>query len=134
MPKITKGGVSNKLVDPDFIAEPGTPVEVAVDEGRPNVGLESEEQPETHQGRALYATDDETTDNEQDKPIDGEAPRTQGKDVKNVDSTEGPDVKRAEPKEDGRLSGRTDAKQDGKQAAEAKPAVGAKPRKANLPK
>lgn len=38
MPKISKGGVSNRLVDPEFIAEPGTPVEVAIDEGRPNVG------------------------------------------------------------------------------------------------
>ena len=39
MPKITKGGVSNRLTaDPDFIAEPGTPVEKAIDEGLPNVG------------------------------------------------------------------------------------------------
>lgn len=106
MPKITKGGVSNRLVDPDFIAEPGTPVEVAVDEGRPNVGLESEEKPETHAGRALYAEDDETTDNEQDKPIDDEAPRTPDKGVRNVDSTEGPD----------------------------KPAAKARPRKMALPK
>ena len=53
MPKITKGGVSNRLVDPDFIAEPGTPVEAAVDEGRPDVGGPSEEQPETHAGYLL---------------------------------------------------------------------------------
>jgi len=37
MPKSNKGGVSNRLVDPDFIAEPGVPVERAVDEGLPNV-------------------------------------------------------------------------------------------------
>lgn len=38
MPKITKGGVSNATVHPDFIAEPGTPVERALDEGLPDVG------------------------------------------------------------------------------------------------
>lgn len=103
MPKITRGGVSNKLVDPDFIAEPGTPVELAVEEGRPDVGGRSEEQPETHAGHALYAEDDETTDNEQDKPIDGRDPdpragtgqgATIGERKPNVDSAEGPDAKR----------------------------------------
>lgn len=44
MPKITRGGVSNRLVDPDFIAEPGTPVEKALDEDLPNVnGTEDED-------------------------------------------------------------------------------------------
>jgi hypothetical protein len=38
MPKIHKGGVSNRLVDENFIAEPGTPVEKALDEGLPDVG------------------------------------------------------------------------------------------------
>lgn len=40
MPKITKGGVSNQYVDPDFIAEPGVPVEKAVDEDLTDVGQE----------------------------------------------------------------------------------------------
>lgn len=51
MPKITGGGVSNRLVDEDFIAEPGTPVEKAVDEGLPDVGQPSEDQPDTEQER-----------------------------------------------------------------------------------
>lgn len=38
MPKITKGGVSNRLVDPEFIAPPGVSVETALDEGMDNVG------------------------------------------------------------------------------------------------
>jgi hypothetical protein len=43
MPHISTGGVSNQIVDPDFIAEPGTPVEKAIDEGLPNVnGVEDE--------------------------------------------------------------------------------------------
>lgn len=47
MPKITRGGVSNRLVDPDFIAEPGTPVEKAIDEGLPNVnGTDDQEHDE----------------------------------------------------------------------------------------
>ena len=106
MPKITRGGVSNKLVDPDFIAEPGTPVEVAIDEGRPDVGQPSDEMPETHAGKALYAEDDETTDNEQDKPIDGRDPDPRagtgqgasvGRTDPNVDSNQGPDAKRDAP-------------------------------------
>jgi hypothetical protein len=40
MPKITRGGVSNQFVDPDFISEPGVPVEKAMDEGLPDVGQE----------------------------------------------------------------------------------------------
>ncbi len=53
MPKITKGGVSNRLVDPDFIAEPGTPVEQAIDEGLPNVnGVEDpDDDQDTDRGR-----------------------------------------------------------------------------------
>jgi hypothetical protein len=106
MPKITRGGVSNRLVDPDFIAEPGTPVEVAIDEGRPDVGQPSDEMPETHAGKALYAEDDETTDNEQDKPIDGRDPDPRagtgqgagvGKADPNVDSNQGPDAKKDAP-------------------------------------
>lgn len=38
MPKITHGGVSNRLVDEDFIAPPGTPVEQAIDEGQSSQG------------------------------------------------------------------------------------------------
>lgn len=53
MPKITSGGVSNRLVDPDFIAEPGTPVEKAIDDGLPDVGRPSEDEPGTeHDERA----------------------------------------------------------------------------------
>jgi hypothetical protein len=123
MPKITRGGVSNRLVDPDFIAEPGTPVEVAVDEGRPDVSDTRDKEIETHQGRALYAEDDETTDNGQDKPIDGRDPdpragtgqgATVGQPKPNVDSTEGPDVK--------------DEKQDSAPAKKAQPKKAAPPK------
>lgn len=51
MPKITSGGVSNQIVDPDFIAEPGTPVEKAIDEGLPDVGRAGDEDPDTEQER-----------------------------------------------------------------------------------
>lgn len=140
MPKITKGGVSNRLVEPGFIAEPGTPVEVAVDEGRPNVGLPSEEQPETHQGKALYATDDETTENDQDKPEDKPDPdpragtgqgATVGKAAPNVDSTEGPDAKRDIPQDKNQADKPLTSKNDGSKTdtAPARKAAGSRARR-----
>lgn len=43
MPKITKGGVSDRLVDPDYMAPPGTPVADALDRGLPDAGKPQEE-------------------------------------------------------------------------------------------
>lgn len=44
MPKISKGGVSNTIVDPDYIAPPGVPPEVALDRGMPDAGQPAEEE------------------------------------------------------------------------------------------
>lgn len=38
MPKITKGGVSDRRIDPDYMAPSGTPVDVALDLGLPDAG------------------------------------------------------------------------------------------------
>jgi hypothetical protein len=65
MPKITRGGVSNTVVDPDYIAPPGTPPEVGIITGAPNAGQPSKEQPETFPGKSLY--DDE---NDPNRPTD----------------------------------------------------------------
>jgi hypothetical protein len=69
MPHISTGGVSNQIVDPDFIAEPGTPVEKALDEGLPNVnGTEDAEQPDTEpeQGSPKEPAKDGTDDGSED--------------------------------------------------------------------
>lgn len=41
MPKISKGGVSNRIIDPDYMAPPGMAPEVGIDIGEPSVGGES---------------------------------------------------------------------------------------------
>ena len=38
MPKITKGGVSDRRIDPNYMAPSGTPVEKALDLGLPDAG------------------------------------------------------------------------------------------------
>ena len=76
MPKITKGGVSNRLVDPDFIAEPGTPVEKAIDEGLPNVN-DTEDQHRAPDGQDVDR--DRQADDEQPK---GNDPGANGRDQK----------------------------------------------------
>lgn len=71
MPRITSGGVSNQFVDPDFIAEPGTPVEVALDEGRPDVGSVNEPNPE-HEPDGQDVDRDRQAESEQPKGNDDE--------------------------------------------------------------
>jgi hypothetical protein len=43
MPKISKGGVSDRYVDPDYMAPSGTPVAVAMDLNLPDAGRGEEE-------------------------------------------------------------------------------------------
>lgn len=64
MPHISTGGVSNQIVDPDFIAEPGTPVEKAIDEGLPNVNGTEDDEPE--QGSPKEPAKDGTDDGSED--------------------------------------------------------------------
>jgi hypothetical protein len=40
MPKISKGGVSNRILDPDYMAPSGMAPEVGIDIGEPSVGGE----------------------------------------------------------------------------------------------
>jgi hypothetical protein len=69
MPKITKGGVSNRLVDEDFMSAPGVPVEKALDEGLEDVGQRSEDQPSKQGDRAATERkSDDRRDNESTKP------------------------------------------------------------------
>lgn len=43
MPKATVGGVSNQIVDPDYIAPPGVAPEVGLETGEPDMGLPDDE-------------------------------------------------------------------------------------------
>lgn len=83
MPKITKGGVSNRLLDETFMAAPGTPVEKALDEGLEDVGRPSSEQPSKQDEGADTEPDTKADDNrvtaaqepeKPDTPVDGPAP------------------------------------------------------------
>lgn len=82
MPKITKGGVTNRLVDPEFMAAPGVPVEKALDEGLPNVGKpdtapDTEEDKAADDNRVTAAQEPEKPDTPTDKaPAKKAAPRT----------------------------------------------------------
>lgn len=46
MPHSSTSGVTNQIVDPDYIAPPGVSVEQAMDEGMPDQGQPDEAEPE----------------------------------------------------------------------------------------
>jgi hypothetical protein len=76
MPHISTGGVSNQIVDPDFIAEPGTPVEKAIDEGLPNVNGTEDENEDRDQDREEQ-TDQPKPDNDSWDPARKNEPANQ---------------------------------------------------------
>jgi hypothetical protein len=104
MPKISRGGVSNRLVDEDFMSAPGVPVEKALDEGMEDVGQRSEDQP-SKQDKATERKNDNRADNEDTKPrgaVDTtgdngqrDNPETPGQSVTDPDNTKDnkPDMK-----------------------------------------
>jgi hypothetical protein len=76
MPHISTGGVTNQIVDPDFVAPPGVPVEQAMDEGMPDQGKPDETEPDTREEDSAPGKDED--DKDKDDKDAGRGPRPQG--------------------------------------------------------
>lgn len=79
MPKISKGGVSNRIVDPDYIAPSGMPPEVGLDIGAPDMGKpEGEQWPGKNSPESSEQPKPTTSRRKNAKPTPSTAPTTTG--------------------------------------------------------
>jgi hypothetical protein len=77
MPKISKGGVTNRIIDPQYTAPPGTAPEAAIAVGTPSVGGE-QPSPGTNSSASSGKPKRTTRATKSAKPTPSTAPSTTG--------------------------------------------------------
>jgi hypothetical protein len=107
MPKATVGGVSNQIVDPDYIAPAGVAPEVGLETGEPDMGLPDDEKEaekvlkereERREAERQEVADGQNTGISDSEKLQGGDPpvEQEGEQSSSPDSTSSPDSQKRE--------------------------------------